>query len=1813
MKQLIIAIVIIALAILHYYIGTPITLFLSVTVTACLAYYLLQLQSERSIGNALQKGNTDGTIFLQFIKDLRHKQYLLLSTSLLLVVFLSSMICLKKVLNPSTKNAWFKNTDYHAIRHLGIQFKQALNINAANYTDSTNSNFTFSIHNQSYNVRTNNFYEPVLQEVDKGKYKCINNIYNQTFTDACEIKNSSYSLQINTKSISTINWAKPWNKKLFTTYSFTVTCKDATLLRELGLNTNYSDTFSFTDKALTKGLSLQDLLSDRNHNKIINAHTAQIIQNLLLEVGEAYLLVNNTSEQAKNYVLFPSKEMIDNNYSLTANGITNYAKVINDYPLERNKDFQIGLSSNTKLQLDTINGQSALVFDMPKSYLLQGAQEAVLGKKNNKYITNNISELLNNNSKEAFLFDQYLLAEDQSISGILEYNTGLSENVFEGNIIDNNTQKMSKLQAGQQFNLSSADGSIKYLLDVKDFSQNGFNYRNILLYCSFLFLAFLALQIFAPGKKLERIEPIILACIYALVTLRFILYWRIATFPPLENISKHELESTLLGFDFHLFGMQFPVPLTLVFISIILMGIVLHRKFNWQKYRPKISLHKYLNKYNWQKTHRTLAIYLAILLVCFVVFAFIPIEFTKRISSILIPIIAYQFFSWKVAETYTVHALEVQSIKWHFLKYFKSLLHYFINNPTFYLTLSTIIFFALVDRGFCIVFILFILLKNIILNFYKKSFGSTKIKLWEMFLNPKNYWIYAILSLFIYLILLSAKSLFYYLLTYKLIVLLVVCVLAWLIVHLFYKQHTKSNMAFGIITLALIINLCIPAANTWLDKKITDKIKHVQYRASIIHQPINDLLSQNAYSSFNTRKIIETAQNQWFINSYITKPFDNTKPINLQSFSKIGVNYNTQTRDVVLARFVIAEFGGLAMALILALFILPLLIYLLSYKLKNTDATPIFIPDSYAALTPLLLLFTISLFVWLTATNRFVFFGQDFPFLSLTSRLSVLLPMLLYAIVLTRKPQAYNAMALNIPLGASRYALLFIAIVVFGYATFSKNNLSDTNFNVVVASAKNNIEHPFNNILNQVQDSLQAKGVKINYDKLCRLVKKHSSYLAFKKDISTDVYTNSILTNWEKNNASAMLVNNPLYMRYENGRYLAEYNSTLYLAKPVTENKMVWHGNIVGQNTLATETIDLQYGKYNNKLSLPAYVNDASTNGLDMAFLPATWLANKGQAIGLINVQNQYKKSTKILIQKTETNNLIQQAQNYVHAIEIGEQVAVQNKRNKFNILLSANNPIFAKHQWVNNAYKTIYPLREKYFYPYNFCNTIRSAFNQEPNYTTALTLDYALLQNVQSQINATYANGAKSKRTNFAVIAADGNGNIRLMNDYNATRKWIDPNNSMALATLQTKHFFYSNAKNERDQWGNANLLQLYLGPGSSIKPLILANLASQVNAGWQYLKYIPANREDKNNYAGMPLALPWKSDEHSFPAQMDIPTYIEQSSNFFHSIMLFLGSYSKRSFGDSTYSITNILESKPNNKNVFPKVAYLDKQYYLPSFNKGKNNWPYSDASHTIPSYFANENSILANALNINANLATNDKDKQDGSAGSVTPRYFIDSTIYQKLLSKNTAQFLWSFPEASQFLQSMRHYVSNKKKNELNENFNLGLKATTLGGYPYQITPFKMLEMYNALFTFNRNYNMHITPKLISKKDWQVDSSWKMQEYRTFLAENIFTGMQRVITNGTGKQLQNIKNKYPQYYFYAKTGTINEAGYKQLNSRRLVVCVTNKDLSKAENIGNAKVFSFYFTIDNNKDFDWNLLNNIINSSLQSATCKNYFEQND
>jgi hypothetical protein len=1826
LKGLYISILVAAIVALNIIYGSAISWMLSTGIVASLLYFFAQISIEQLIFRKTNVPDVSDTVKAHAAQVIK-KYKTILSFSLLTVVFISSVICIYKTTNPLGSHPWFFNNDYHAISNTGIAFNKELNL-TEKFEDSVQSEGDIRITKNGASGATlhfNNFYEPVFIATEKPKeFTPINNIYPDLFEKNFTISNgkNSIAVTLQPKSKSFFSFLSP-DKKAGIVYDIQIQSNDQALADEQNIHLPYTDHLQVEETELSEGKSLYNLLLNSKSFNSDKGESYAALEFILRQLGETFLLINHTSADEKGYSIFPSKDFFVNGYHLKSDDIERKALTNIAGNVPYNKEFYIGFHNNQAKNfiaevnnadygLATSGSSIAFMYDYPASYLLSSPANAQqVGNKNMRFVSNNNDDIIASDLREGFYFNNYGLQTGGRISGNIDYLTQAPNVPLKLGVMDNNRNNIYKEITNKQFHLSSTNAGENYLFSVRDFSQNGFQFHKLILFAALIYLGMLALLIFFPGRNLVRIEPVIFAVIYVLLILRFILYWRLATFPPLENISKYELENTIINFDYK-WGIHLPVPLTLIW-TFLFLGIL-------AVFRYRISINKPIRfspeqKWNFTNAKRINTYYAYFIGACAVLFfinaSVVHMDVLTRIISIIIPVVGYCYFAMLANKHFAFQQDWVNAGESKGYVKLKAYFHYFVNNPAFVITILTIAFFAVTDRGFAILFTLFILLKNIFFNFLKKPFDSSKTNLKRMIFNPNNYWIYGILSLIAYLIILSFKSLFYYLITYKLIVIGIALLIPFVVLFFFYKKQQKVTKILGGILALYIVLLLIPPTRNLMEAKATGAIKHVQYRASIIHQPLSQLLSQNPYSSFQTQKIIETAENQWFINSYISKKYNNDAIINLRPYSRIGVNYNTQTRDVVIARFVIGELGNFTMYLLLVLTLMPLILYLISYRLTD-DAHYKLNYKSYVAILPLLLFFTTSLFVWLTATNRFVFFGQDFPFLSLTSKLSVVLPLILFGITLTQQPNTYRSYQLNLQTNFVRYAFFTVLVAAFALTTIKSNELSTNNFSIVVEKTKNRINNDLNAVMGEIQDSLDAKHVNYTYSGLIKILGNDKKFKSLIEDSSSDNYTKSILQQLISKPSTATRIDNPLYITYDDHQYNALYNEHLYLHLPPVENKSVWNGSITENLNLSNPLVSLSYNNSNITTTLPYYKNDMASQ-LQLAIMPASWFVHAKNNVGILSVQNVMKSNAEIFIYKKADQNITQSGATFASTCSNEDIVSVNLPDKKFIIAFNNSGNYFALNKWINGNYQILYPLKEKNFWVYHFANAVRNAYKADTllHENVAISLDYKLGGSVQNMIDNAYEETSKGNRGfRFSVIAADGNGNIRMMNDFVTNRIHLDPNDDYAINKLQEKHFFFSNIRNERDQWGNSNLISLHLGPGSSIKPVTTAVIASQVNAGWESLHMYAPSQDEYPSYAGFKLLKPWKNDDHYRSGYLDLSRFIEVSSNFYQSAMIFLGSYPRSAFvkGNVT-SIKNVLTTAAGANNSYPNFEVNGYAYFLPNYDNRKGNWPVTDNNAKRKSFFGNENSILANGLETNARLRTKEKDNDENTPNSYARVSMMDSTNYQLLSANKSIYFLWSMPEQSSLMQSQRNFK------EQYQNFNLGLKTTTLGGYPYQVSAYKMLQMYLSLFTQNRNFSLNVLAKPANYTAWQVDSTWgNNAAFNRFLAANIFKGMNDVIYGGFGTAhgIGSLSGAHPGYFFYAKTGTINEQGSGVRNSRRLVVTITNKDMQQAENIGNSgtKLYSLYFAIDNNKDFDWGLLTQIINETMASQSFTNYFK---
>lgn len=1838
-KIVILSLLLISLVVFLYFFMNLFSLFLCSVIIFSLVFFLGIISSERII---------DGVAFQKYFPHLdksalnakRRQSYGFIATflglTLLTLTFLGSVYVLKKYQQPSESKPYFNNADYHAVSNIGVAFDQSLTLSTnANQISVdglwSNENGTFKAKQTSdghFELNFDHYFEPVFsKKTADGDFSPANNIFRKPIKDNFTISNDSIS--IHCTNIKTIDEAPFWKRligkhQLRNIYSITISCEAKSILRQLNLHSSFQDEIEVSDVPLEKGKKLYTILIENEGFVSKKAQSKQVLERILQNIGDAYLLTNHNLEGENTQTFFPTKEFFENNYSLKIDDSNVAPMLQSKATVEANSKFFIGFYNIRKQYFFTAidknkypnsSKSAVLMFDFPQFFALSTQKDAVeIGTKQVRFLNNHYTQLLNSSLKEGFLFHENLRnARSNLFSGTMIYTINQAGVDFSGELTDNFENDERELAFKKDFILNSQDRNYEWLFHVRDFSENGFSLNKNLLYLSILYLLLVFTLLFNAGENLDRIEPIIFTVIYALLTYRFVLLWRVATFPPLENISKYELENTLIQFDFTIGSITLPVPLTFLVPAIFIVLLNLYRS-------QKSAISRLLNRLNTLPSKQYLFIHIGLLLVCGA-FIFTKIDIVVRIFGIFIPLVSYLFFSLKINQQSDFQTSFVSHFSNKFLRFIHRFLHYLVENHEFYLTFATFLFFAIFDRGFGVLFLLFHLLKNIFISFLRKPYSAQSGSRWSMFWQPNNYWIYGIISLLIYLLFIGYKPLFHKLLIHRNALLIVV--IAFTAIYLYLTKPKKHQFKILGVGLALILVLVIPFSRNIVDKLIDDQIKSVAQRASLIYQPIDDLIAENNYNSFKERKIIETAEGQWFINSYLNKTQNESKRIDFKPHFNRGVNYSTQTRDVVLPRFVIAEFGSLIVYLLLMLLAIPMLIHLMGYQLyqqsSNNDVK--LAPQSYSGSIALIFVFTLGFFVWLASTNRFVFFGQDFPFLSLTSKLSLLLPLTLFFIPLLNKPIERRIRTIAPKYDFTRYGIFFGTVAAFLLVSGRSNNLREENFQITLNKTEKAINNDLNSLFNNIQDTLKTSNrtafnkenmIPQDLSKILAVLVKSEEY----KELydKSDDYSQSIFDILSKNPALAFKQDSPIYIRYDNDRYQSVYNRHLYLELPPYQDKTAWKGNLYQESSDSTVYPILKI--HNRTITGNQFPFFAGSEGgtLKVAVLPPTWFVDISEPIVLLNVQNEVKrKNTTIdIISSQKEEVLSQDISGFVNKFDIDELAQVSEEKKHFLVSFSKNNNYaFMGNYWVNGKQRMVYPMGEKLFWAYNYTNALKAAYTADTllKANATISLDYVLNKQVNDTILYSFKNKFKNiPNFKFAVMAADGDGKIRLMQDYVKNRKIIDPNNALAIEEMNQKYFFFSNNKNERDQWGNTNLLHLAYGPGSSIKPLVFASIASQLNAGWENLILQSSDqfavqqgdtKESVNQYGGyvLPKRKGWIDEHGEHWGSINPVQYLQTSSNFYHSALLFLGSYHREDFKrNNQYKIENVLSSKLNDPiNQFPALEVSGVSYRLRPFNE--KAWPRSSKDEST--YFGNEKSLLAVGIDKNLGLIVEDIDKTDKNIKDKGRVNYADTIVFEKLRQQQVGGFLWSFPEQSYFIQAER-----KHPNKLTNFFN-GLKNPTLGGTPYNVTPLKMTEMFGKMISQNKDYSLHLTNHDFSQSTWKIDSTWN-NGFADFMRSNVLKGMQHVLLGGgTAAGMFGGTNVYRNYYCYAKTGTIKEG--KQNDSKRLALIISKNDLLQDSDQPN-KFYVVYFTANEADNQEWAVYRAIVNQIMESESFKNY-----
>jgi hypothetical protein len=200
-----------------------------------------------------------------------------------------------------------------------------------------------------------------------------------------------------------------------------------------------------------------------------------------------------------------------------------------------------------------------------------------VGSTKIRFLKNTIDFENGNKLKEGFVFQRNMKTNPETaIDGFLEFQIDKSgvplkwrsglDNYIEGpgNIVLN----------------SNAD-KYSWIISVKDLSDNWFSFEIVRWYLLFIVITMMILILYFSSPAIIAIETPILILIYCFLVFRYLLTWRVATFPPLENIKKYELENTLRQFD----NLKIDVPSSFTFLFTIFALIVLMLYRGWSDFK----------------------------------------------------------------------------------------------------------------------------------------------------------------------------------------------------------------------------------------------------------------------------------------------------------------------------------------------------------------------------------------------------------------------------------------------------------------------------------------------------------------------------------------------------------------------------------------------------------------------------------------------------------------------------------------------------------------------------------------------------------------------------------------------------------------------------------------------------------------------------------------------------------------------------------------------------------------------------------------------------------------------------------------------------------------------------------------------------------------------------------------------------------------------------------------------------------------------------------------------------------------------------
>lgn len=1027
------------------------------------------------------------------------------------------------------------------------------------------------------------------------------------------------------------------------------------------------------------------------------------------------------------------------------------------------------------------------------------------------FICSSIEDISKESLSGGYLYNNFVNEDNSNhIRAHFQYVIGDARSEFAVRIFDLNNKENQALdyKCNNEFLLHS-DGNknshgASWIFEVTDLREtNELSYSRILF---FIFLMFLGVAVRVLSDywftrcTLSLTELGIYVVLFSLCVVRLILGWRASTFVPVENISLPmylKMRTSILDEFMWLVACMPLLVVNCVSVWKCCMDASCSRRVSSEAWLclfasivAAVMIFLCIGQIPWiviiilclpfclweiwHRLHRVLSKYLGKILsesrvnpfvICLIGFILVlavcyfvrGMPLLNRLCNIPIPIVSY--FIYEIL----INHLGKQENK----------------KATIYIVWAVLFLLAYLfeaDAGFIIIFVAYLVLRYLVLDSF---YWKIKSNIWQKY---GKYIFSLLLSLILFFILYYEGVIMIFcfqhvgLLLLICGVLLFVYIVFYLINHKQYLINHKQYLKGIALLLALLVSLRMfivglleVFGGTSVVSEAVNHKRHMRYRAEIQSlsgdQKIDDLIQQCEFNSEDVLYIMRSAHNQWFINQYIRAGQmmkEKGECFRLQPHSNQGATFTTQTTDLVVTRYLLAEHGEGVVRYILFLWLFLILLCVVEFKMSEGN--------NRIFLSALILLYVISLMVYLSATNRIVFVGQDLPIISLQSKVAIVFPMLLLLLLLSRclylrNRETNRDSGDNVGKMGNVFACVFIFVLFSVSCLFfieqKGKDQNDEQFDVSRLIADLSVK--VDDINDCFGDFQEYEGDKYNLGR--KKIKEVWEIYVNEANVYNKVYYeylnpeipnffSSLLHYFNEEQSVMTDVNELLHLRRKGGRCYLTLNKQYYSVPAIMREESRWTGNIFAANVVP-EIVLFEYG--NKTIKINNSISDFEKNIWDSTYrwqipnMPLMWFDENwtpgGNPLYLISSKQGQDYAAFFCIRSDSLEIKSNGSDNQIAtAIVPGDVLSLYTKdRSQKNAKLLFNAgmrhdgiPYLVRNMWLNGKRRLFFPLGKQSMWTYHFGNMVSDVFSKENSLrdtSLCLSIDYDLSKAFYSSI----------------------------------------------------------------------------------------------------------------------------------------------------------------------------------------------------------------------------------------------------------------------------------------------------------------------------------------------------------------------------------------------------------------------------------------------------------------------------------------------